>query len=302
MSAITISVPSWGERYVDLTTRFVLPALVAAYRYYPVEFDLVVHTDQAAAIQACWRKIRCGLSRLILKPNFPGRKYTALAASHREVITEAPQGTAIVLLNADVIPSRELFSVITRTIANGKKALAGTGIRIKAEDAVPFEWVSAEQLLAYGWEHRHRVMEERVWGRGITALPTGLIFEEAGHVTTHCFHMHPVMILKDRNLTFTSTIDFDLLECCYNADEIRYLTDKEVGFVELSPPDRAYPVGERPLSVAEVVTYGATHFTRRQVEQFKQPISLVGSGWTDWATVDQIVEGIKAAQSRPSAA
>src|SRR5687767_13146566 len=187
--------------------------------------------------------------------------------AHRHVLASAPHGSVVMLFNADVVASIETFTAAQALLTGGTKVLAALGLRCLMQESEPPIGADARTLLDWAWTNRHPINEDCVWGRGRTGTPTLLFFERGSSVTARCFHMHPVFIRKDREITFDGTIDDDFLGR-YTSSEIHVIRDCEMAFAELSPASKQFR-SVAPLSVDRVAQFGAHRFRPAHLEMFE---------------------------------
>lgn len=290
MTPLYIAIPAWGEWYIQLALRFTIPSIRAAAAWDgPV--TLIVHTDEPQ------RFFDVGLPvQVRRKPD--GKGHAAQAIAHREVVESTPRGAVMMLLNADVVVSSEVFTAARRILDGGKKLIAALGLRCLVRDSQPPIGVDANSLNAWAWANRHPINEDCVWGRGRTGTPTLLFFERGQSVTARCFHMHPAFVVKDRDLTFGGTIDDDLIGR-YTSSEIHVVRDCEMAFAELSPASKVFR-STAPLSVERVAKFGAHRFRPAHIEMFERnSIRIVGDDVTDETPVGPIVADIRQWNRRP---
>lgn len=272
MTPLYIGLPAWGRRYVNLACSYTIPALRAALKAGPWggPVTVVVHTDAPSRfVEPLWN-----IERDLRHPPRE-QSHAGQAQAHREVLATASPDAVVMLLNADVVVSREVFAEAQRLLRGRIKVLSALGLRSLISRHEPPIGADAKTLLAWAWKHRHPINEDCVWGRGGTAIPTLLFFERGKSVTARCFHLHPIFVRKDRDLDFSTTIDDDLMSR-FAADEIHVLREQEMAFAELSPSSKRFPsVG--PLSVERVVRFGGPRFLPAHVLAFKNSIRIVGS-------------------------
>lgn len=291
MRPLTITIPAWGAHYVDTAIRYTIPGVVFALehaRYQgPVRF--ICHTDAPDRLKRALAGYECETRRVPLVAKSNG--CLALAEAHREVLREAPAGTAIALLNADIVMSRETFTFASFVFDRGQKVIASVGVRSLVGRELPPIGADARALLEWVWRNPHSITQECVWGRGRTHLPTNLFFEANGNVVLHCFHLCPVLLVKDRDLAFKGTIDDDLLANYANA-EIYVPLQRECAFAELSPASKKFGlVG--PLTVDFVATFGMRRFTKPHCRMFKHAIRILGDGPVDDAPAFEILRRLE---------
>jgi hypothetical protein len=290
MTPLHIAIPAWGEAYIRLALRYTIPSIRAA-KPWDGPVTLVIHTDEPGSFFDVGLPVQ-------IRPKPPGNGHAAQAIAHREVVTSAPLGSVLMLLNADVVVSVECFSEAQRLLSGGAKVLAALGLRCLIRDSDPPIGVDAKTLHKWAWKNRHPINEDCVWGRGKTGTPTLLFFERGESVTARCFHMHPAFIAKDRDLSFGGTIDDDLIGR-YTSSEVHVICHCEMAFAELSPASKQFrSVG--PLSIDRVVQFGAHRFRPAHIEMFEHnSIRILGDGPTDETPAAAIVDAIRQRNQRP---
>ena len=266
----TIAIPAWGERCLDLATKYAVPSVLAALDGRPAQF--MVYTDQPGRF--------VGLQGVSFQPVPKATtSFKSLTASQLGTWEKAAPGSIVLLLNADVVVSREVFAVAEQKFADRYRVIATTGVRTLAGKSEPPIGASARELLAWAWTNRHMVIENSVWGRGRTLFPVAVYFEKDGNVVAHSSHLHPFLLLKDRRrLRCAGTIDDDLLKH-YQDSEIFYPHEAEVGFAELSPAT----IGEHFMGVGQpisqdLVTGFSKDFMVTHVRNFRAPLRIIGDG------------------------
>lgn len=239
-----VSIPIWGREYVDVFVRAAAPALRAALSRLRAPVKIVVHTTPAdeEAIRAALPK-SCEVQMLKIADE---SKYVSLQEAHAEALNMAPVGSRVVLLNADLVVSGNLFERCAAHFATGKCAVVLLGIRTTAsQDANPPAGAAPRKLLAWAWEHRHQIIKDLEWPSGGSMIPTNLFFMSSDSVVARGFHLHPVAVVKySDEVTCTSTIDGDLLDH-FQYDKIHVVVDPDdCAMLEVSTPDRRFPVRE----------------------------------------------------------
>jgi len=214
-------------------------------------------------------------------PKEPGNVHDALTEMHSRVLREAPHDSMVCLLNADIIPSEELFTVGQLALSSNFRVVASFGLRVlwQSPMEVPPSH-SAKALLEWGWRHKHPVVDNCIWGSGKTAFPLPMFFVN-GHsnAVAHCSHLHPFLIRKDgREFQFRGTIDDGLLHL-YKDDEVYYPGNREIGFVELSEHNLAphfMVVREQMLDEDFVCEFGK-HFLTTHCRNMRQAFRIIGN-------------------------
>lgn len=284
-----IAIPAWGEYYVDLAVRFTVPAVIAALQSFnPDLVTFIIHTDDEVSFKKAIGAYRTNFMPVLKAAPAPRRPrarlddshWVAFKQAHKDALNVTPLGAICVLLNSDIVCSREAFVFASAEIEKGKKAVVSVGIRttIEGNEGPPIG-ADAETLFKWIWGHRHHITEECIWGRGRSQHPTILFFDDgAGNVEMRGWHLTPMFVLKDRDVRFKGTIDDDMLGH-YSDDEVSFMSDGQAAFAEISANAKGHPFGI-PLSVDSVIRFndrrGDRRFTRAHVRNFKQPMRVLG--------------------------
>lgn len=275
---LVITIPAWGEHYVNYATRYVIPSVIAALKERDCKLQpkFLVYTD----VKDRFARVLSGYD-VEYMPVPHGGGHVSLIRAHKDVIMRSPAGSVMVLLNADIMVSREAFVVADLIFAAGYRAVASIGIRSLIKKEPPPVGASASDLLQWCWRNRHPIIEECVWGRGKSSTPTMIFFEQDENVIAHCVHLHPFMVVKDRDLQFIGTIDDDLL-ARYTEKEIYVLSDAEIGFAELSVAEKTVGPGNQsaPLSVHRVFGFGKNYLPSH-FRNFRNALRITGRGPVD---------------------
>lgn len=224
-------IPAWGDRCVAAARDHVIPSLMSAIQYAGADVRLIVYSDRELSLDGIDGELReLSTAALPHQIGLQGR----LRNLHYWTIAEAPPGSVAVLLNADIVVSREFFAFAAEKMRGHCRVIVGTALRTMGEG--PPIGAAAHELLGWAWENRHPLAESCVLGRGRSAFPNTVIIDRGENVILHSPHLHPFFIQNDgRDLKFKGTIDDDLL-ANYADDEIAFVSDGEIGFAELSPP------------------------------------------------------------------
>ncbi len=287
-SQIVVAMPAWGMRCIEHAINFAIPALLCALKrsISGRTVKIIVCTD----IPTKFDNILAGLDIEYVKPS--GVNHTGLKQFHTHVLNQAPLGSIVVLLNADIVVSSELFIYGEQMLSGPLKVLASVGTRTMITGTSPPIGAPARELLDWGWRNRHPIVEDLVWGRGKSNLPTMIYFENGGDVVCHVFHVHPFLVFKDRPLRFRGTIDDDLLSA-YKENEICYPQDAEVGFIEISPralqQQRGFNPGADVLTPQSVFQH-SRNFMQDHIRNFRHPLRIRGTGPVDDSAVDEIIK------------
>lgn len=276
MGALTVSIPMWGDSYVQTFKRVAAPALLRAVAPLvastPVRF--LVHTDQPDRVRAALAPYPAEVRHVPNKST-----YVALQESHADAVRRAVPGDPVALLNADLVVSENFFARGLAHLAAGKDAVVLLGIRTAAGPEAPPAGAAPRALLAWAWEHRHQIIRDLEWPHGGSMIPTNLFFAGAdGAVVARGFHLHPAVIRRRPETQFSSTIDGDLLDC-YPRDRIHVVVDPDdCAMLEVSPPERRFPVRGAHFTARQVAMSMQTRASPMHCWLFKHRIIVRGRG------------------------
>jgi hypothetical protein len=261
-----ISVPVWGPWYHRVFAAYVAPAIQAALRAGGHSARWIVHTDQPDPLSVPDIEVR----------PVPGgaSHYEQFGKCHAEALEAASDGEIVVLLNADTIVSRELFTIVRGHLDGGKGMVVCAGTRV-LENQLLKPGRKAADLAAWGVKEFHPMLYDTVWpARAVTS--SGLHFREGGGLVLRAFHLHPLACRKDRPLKTGVTIDAGLADN-YAEDEIHVVTDRtEFAMVSITQDDRRFKVHPRS-DVADVLSW-AKRAHPRHWWFLKHRIVLAGDG------------------------
>jgi hypothetical protein len=281
MREVFISIPAWGRHYVEMATRYTLPAIWASLLAWDrdVRATFIVHTDE----RTLFRRSVPGL-RIDFRPVQRGvgagnlGDWVAFERAHREAIDRTTPGNLLVLLNSDTVVSIETMRVVDAALRGKIKVGVSVGIRTLIDGNVCPIGVTADVLARWCWSHRHHLTDDMLWGTGAAQQPTQMFFQHDDQdrdVSMHCFHLTPMFIVKDRELKFGGTIDDGML-ANYDDHEIAYFRDRPFVVAELSPFNKFHPHG-KPLRSVEAVTMDGTRRVQpAHLRNFKQQFTVFG--------------------------
>jgi len=294
MKPLYISIPAWGKTYVDIATRFTIPAvfasLAAGGMREPANF--IIHTDD----QDRFKTALCGhnlIFRALAEPRpTQAQNWPVFKAAHRDAMAITPKGAILTLLNSDIVVSRETFGFVSDVFESDKIRVIASSGGIRAtlcDTSAPPIGASAVDLNAWIWANKHSIIQECIWGKGRSGLPTVLFFEhDDGGVSMHYFHLVPMFMIKDdRSLSFKGTIDDDLLGC-YGDDECFFVSDKQMAFAELSPASKVHSVGQL-LTVDVMMNFWKDRFLPCHLRNFRHRISVLGNPQNTHPAADEII-------------
>jgi hypothetical protein len=205
----------------------------------------------------------------------PKHSWAQFMEAHREAIAATPIGGLVVLLNSDIVVSVETFASINRIFSDPKiKVGSSVGVRTLIDGVAPPLGVDFDTLARWAWDHKHEITKQSVWDKGRIIHTSHLYFEQGSDVVMHCFHLTPMFIRKDRNLSFKGTIDDDLMQT-FGDEEIYYMNNREAFFAELSPGWKKHSCGTA-LTVNSVVNFGRRKFSKAHVRNFARCYPVLG--------------------------
>lgn len=301
MSALPlyICVPAWTKMYVELAANYTIPAAIASLKARKVQgpVKFLLHTDNLAyrLSEAC-EDYDKEVFQVRVRPGHRDHHWVAFKQAHRDAHAYTPEGSICVLLNSDIVSSKETFSVVHDVFSDPRiNVMVSVGIRAlvdpKFPKNIPPIGVSAAELNRWIWDHKHPLTEHCVWGTGTSQHPTVLYFQDGENVSLHGWHLTPMFIRKTRPISFKGTIDDDLLQS-YRNEEIFYVKNMECSFAELSGLWKTHPYG-RPLTVESVLRFdkmrGTRGFSPAHNRNFRQRITVLGNPTKNDPNADEII-------------
>lgn len=238
MHRVYVSVPVWGERCLSVFCATALPALEKAMNKLECDSVLVVHTDQPRLI----RDSATSLKVHALPVPAGLREFDCMSQAHREVFNMAIIDDVVVPLTADMVISEDSLLFCDSRLANGStKLIACAAPRALQEGMLP-EKLNGVNLLAWAWKNRHPMTSQALWPNGKTGdlSRTYFVTKNGGVVARWCLP-HPLAIkIDNRVLSFTPTVDANLINNFHPAEIHVVTTPLELGVVELSPRDKGF--------------------------------------------------------------
>lgn len=286
-----ITIPAFGAHYVNIAVRYTIPALRQAINERkggePPTF-LVYSNDRQPFEEACQGYSVKGFSLDFASDQHP---FPVFIQCHKHAMEYVPGNALLALFNADIVTSKECFAAADRALTGQKRVIMSAGVRaVDDQDHVPIG-ATADHLAEWIWNNRHPITSANIWAAGCSRLPTMIYFDDGYHVAMHGFHLTPMFIVKDRPLTFTGTIDDDVVES-YQPEEIVYLTGRQASFAELSPRGKKHGVGASLMNVKTVVDFGLGKLRPCHVENFRHRFSIKGTPQRDHPAVKEILIGL----------
>lgn len=246
MNRWLISVPVWGERYVEEFCATALPALDSAIVRLamsvagePGEVRLIVHTDQPERIAAA------SGSRPECRPVPAGaREFDCMSQAHREVLSTGLRGDVVVLLTAGAVISAAGLAYCAEILRNRHIKLVMCAVpRVLAAGPMPSTG-DAQAFMDWAWEHRHPMTQECLWPDGCSAdLSRTFFVDPHGGVVTRQALPHPLAVRIDgRPVRFTPTVDANLMHG-FDPTEIHLAMDcRELALIKLSPASKGFDI------------------------------------------------------------
>jgi hypothetical protein len=294
-----ISLPAWGERYVDSLLKYTLPSILACDRP-KMPLHVIVHTDEVERVRKAFPTIDV---RDVLPDPHGKISYMSMSVCHRDVLESARDGDYVTLMCADVVFSRDALVAAERRLRAGAKVVVCTGTRTIGPlfgNPPPFPWPAA-RLLEWAWLHRHPIIQQSSIPGGQSPVPSQLYFDTKNGVVARLFTPCLFALVKDRDLTFTGTIDRDLIECFDNSEIYVVTRRDELAVVEISPIEKSFGFLSEPLSPEFVATW-ARDVNLRQMNYWMlgHPIEITGPGdGSDAEFVAEVNAIAKALPPRP---
>lgn len=275
-----VIIPAWGNEAVHELLTIAIPHLTEAVSYggyKPSDIELIINTDYPERVG----RYGGGLSefRTTFRPIVKrGGKYKILTTANQDALNSIEFDSKIMLMTADMVVSREVFAACDAQFASGKFAVVVGPSRTAPIDK-PNPGMKSRDLLQWSMDHMHPFTKETFTFRAIP--PSTLRFRTGQNVTLRGFHLHPLAIVKDRDLTFDGTLDQDLL-ANYTRDEIHVVTDAdEMSAAEISPMDMLFQTTVEPMTETQIRSWAHWHCHPVNLWLASHRIILTGNGDTD---------------------
>lgn len=285
-----IATPAWGDRCVGLFLEKVLPATKEAAKHIKGTVRFMVHTDQPKQVK---RAIEPFEHRVIPIPKGHDTPHVKFGKCHREAIAYARFGECIAFINADIVPSVEVFAAAERRFNEGNRMIMMAATRTLGGD--PPVGARSAALLRWTMENKHPSIRECFWETGHTTIPWAVYFQRGDEIVLHGFHLHPFAAMKVGDLNFQrKTIDADLAEN-FDRDQIHVVTDAdEAALAEMSPPWRIFKLRDSPITADSIAEWAKGSSTSVHFWMFKQRIAICGSGQDvgDGAVCEEVLRRI----------
>jgi len=290
-------VPVWGERYVEMFLKYVLPSHFAhgnlpsippdkcTYHLFTRKEDLKqLNQSQAfARLNTLTRVVVDTFEPVEPVYNSTTECYNAGmdACKNRDV--------AFVFICPDCIYGNNSFANMHRLQSQGKRAIMVGSARVLREEFLPLMDdhlteqgsvldVPHRTLMRLMYDNLHPFAVAHICKRGMNYSPQLFFWEvEDQGLLAHCFHLHPLMIRPvERNHRATVTVDDDFLFHAVPDFADVYLVDDsdEICFVDATPLKKLTGGAYAIFDVAETRKWAATYADNYHRKFFKTPIRL----------------------------
>jgi hypothetical protein len=273
-----LSTPVWGDFYRKVfLKRAVHSYLAALHNLGTDQVRWIIHTDQPGFVDTQLNGYPVTYIQTFPEADF----YEQFRKCHVAVLRDLAQpGDCVSLLNADLIVSSNFFVRIREHLSGRYKAVVTLGMRTLWDKDLPPTSVDPRTLLSWGWDHKHEVIRESVWGSGHSPSPTHIFFEEGDSVVARSFQIHPVAIIKDYPIDIATSTDGETLEH-FPLETILVVTDPDdLAFIEMSKVGKCGRFHGDPLSIGAVASLMHSHYMRAPLYrwQFGHRIVIKGDG------------------------
>lgn len=197
-----INIPVWGEDYRRRWIERGYPAICAALKHagFP-QHRWVVHTDRPQQFLQLFANDTVDYTD---RPHEISAS-AELGTADRRGFAQTHVGETIMFLNADMVPSVEVFARCEEIFRAGRKVLVSCP-SIRTIDAKPPIGNGAE-LADWALAFSHQFTIDCIWTKGRCKLPPYMIFQKADrpdNVVMHAFDLHPLAIFKTHDYQLRS--------------------------------------------------------------------------------------------------
>lgn len=297
MSRWLVSLPVWGEQYVEECCAVVLPALDRAIRALEAsgveDVRIIAHTDQPdRLLAASGSNIEC----YALPAGV--RYFDCMSQAHREVLNTGLRGDVVVPLTAGAVVSEQALVHCAGVFTNPRLHVVLCAVpRVLAEGVLP-DTADARDLMHWAWNHRHPITRESTWPSGRLRDLSRTHFELAKSVVTRVCLPHPLAIRIDgRPLSFTPTVDANLIQR-FDRSEMHMVQDcRRLAVIKLSSADKGYDLAADTMA-ERLAKYELVIADPLQRWLLDHPVTLVGPA-QDCGDVDFVEKIMKVSGGRP---
>ncbi len=228
---LIIALAVWGDRYIDLFTRYFIPSILSfnnlptLSRIREVSFDIYTPAKFVDAIKksASYRELRRYAEvnfihfspDMLASPEYqrnPAYRYRIYGGFHHLSIEHARAMNAdVICIAPDGVHSDGSFTNYARFVDQGHQAVLFTSMRGQAETLVPIIdsmrdentqslTLPARTLVALSAAHVHHNFKRFILTKGNRGIPPGLslmFFPNSHGFYVRCFHIHPIILAAD---------------------------------------------------------------------------------------------------------
>lgn len=285
MGAWFCAVPVWGDWYAERFVNDALPSHRAALDRLPWPVRYIVHTDRPKLLA----EAMAGMD-VEFRPVPEARDaHASFQEAHRDAVLSAPAGARLVLLSADLVLSVEAFAAPARRFAEGFEAVVCAGTRTLPREPVP-AGAAAAALLDWSMRNPHPITADCFWPEGRSAVPWAIYFRHQGDITLRAWHLHPLAIIRPAALSWSGSIDRDLLDG-FERSRIHVVTARdELALAEISPPDRGFGRIAEPQSPKTLAAWATRNASPLHRWLAGHRILIAGEGRTPDTAIWPLVE------------
>ena len=228
---LIIAFAVWGDRYIDLLTRYFIPSILSPNnlpelsRIRDVSLDIYTPPNFIPAIKvsASYRQLLRYAKvdfiefplEIITQPEytrFPAYRYYIYGGFHHLSIEHARAINAdVICIAPDGVHSDGAFTNYARFVDQGYKAVLFTSMRGQAETLAPILdsmrdedtqslTLPSRTLVALSAAHVHHNFKRFILTKGNRGIPPGLslmFFPNSHGFYIRCFHIHPIILAAD---------------------------------------------------------------------------------------------------------
>ncbi len=259
---LIIALAVWGDRYIDLFTRYFIPSILSANnlpalsRIREISFDIYIPAKFIDAIKksASYRELRryaevdfiTFSQDMLASPEYqrnPAYRYHIYGGFHHLSIEHARAMNAdVICIAPDGVHSDGSFTNYAQFVDQGYKAVLFTSMRGQAETLVPILdsmrdentqslTLPARTLVALSAAHVHHNFKRFILTKGNRGIPPGLslmFFPNPHGFYIRCFHIHPIIlaaeaIKKDIAFDYFTVDSNSLLRLFPDPEDWKYL-------------------------------------------------------------------------------
>lgn len=287
-----VSIPYWGPWHAHTCATVTVPSVLAAINYAKAEnrVRFIIHTISPDVTRGLLKGFEVEYLPLPAHPD----EWMRFSMGHKETLFRAKDGECLCLLCADNLVSRELFTFTEWAVASSYKAIAALGPRVSANPVMVPLGAEASQLAKWAMENAHPWTKSLYYKTGNSNSPSVIYFHDAQGISGHGFHLHPVMVLKDRYLNFKGgAIDADLLNC-FSKEDIYVVANNEMFMCDITQPERQHGTAGR-LDDDAIIQWAKNPNSVLPLHRwnFKHRITFTGTGANSQSIANSILQQLE---------